>query len=51
MQFQWTKSPTSETLAKLSQTIAKRIARFLDRRWSATGVQRVYATNLARKRP
>jgi hypothetical protein len=32
MRFQWIKSPSSEELAKLSQTIAKLIARFLERR-------------------
>ena len=31
MRFPWIKSPTREALAKLSQTIAKRIARFLER--------------------
>jgi hypothetical protein len=32
MRFQWIKSSTSEELVKLTQTIAKRIGRFLERR-------------------
>ena len=31
MRFQWIKSPTSEELARLSHTIAKRIGRYLER--------------------
>lgn len=31
LRFQWIKSPTSEELAKLTHTIAKRIGRFLER--------------------
>jgi len=30
MRFQWIKSPTSEELARLTHTIAKRIGRYLE---------------------